>query len=240
MEMIFNSPLSKAKSRNLIDLLGLSADSRILDVGCGTGEFLIQIAERYECEGIGVDIESKNILQAQKSVLNRIPHSKLKFLTTDVSKFEAAQESFDCCVCIGSTHAFSSGEPAYCETLKGLSKLVKINGLILVGEGYWKRPPVRDYLDFIGEPVGVYRSHLENVELASQFGLNPLYATTSNDDEWDDFEWKHRIRKEMDAVDSGNEQKQKALNFTREWTRAYLRWGRGTMGFGFYLFSKIR
>ncbi len=67
----------------------------------------------------------------------------------------------------------------------------------------------------------------------------PLYATTSNEDEWDDFEWSHRraIEAEYQAhpVDSDLAAK---VNSSRAWRDGYLKWGRTTMGFGFYIFQK--
>lgn len=42
--MAFNSPLGAAKAALLIDQLRISAGDRVLDAGCGNGEFLVQLA----------------------------------------------------------------------------------------------------------------------------------------------------------------------------------------------------
>ena len=141
-------------------------------------------------------------------------------------------------LCVGSTHAFAAGADAYPAALRGLSRLVRPGGRVLLGEGYWKRPPSPEYVAFIGDPVGIYRDHAENVSLAESFGLVPLYATTSTSDEWDDFEWRHRMRVESLAREHPDDPDVAArLARSRAWRDAYLRWGRAEMGFGFYLFQ---
>lgn len=217
--MLFNSPLSSARADRLIELLSLDSSSRVIDVGCGAGEFLRRIADRHGCACVGVD------------PIGDFPDSTLRaeFHAAKIQDFEAAPESFDCAICLGATHAFSLGEPAYLEALRGLSRLVRPGGQLLIGEGHWTREPDPEYLEFLGEP-GLYRTHAENVSFAEEFGLIPLYACASNLDEWDDFEWSHHIEKEKS--DSAE-----VIERSRVWRRNYLKWGRGVMGFGFYLFK---
>ena len=63
--MLFNSPIGSEKADRLVELLQLNPDSRVLDVGCGTGEFLIRIAERYRCHGVGVDTDPASLNAAR-------------------------------------------------------------------------------------------------------------------------------------------------------------------------------
>lgn len=142
-------------------------------------------------------------------------------------------------ICLGSTHAFGKGEAAYPNALKGMAALVRPGGMLLVGEGYWKRPPAQPYLELIGDPVGIYRDHAGNIKFADGQGLVPMYAAVSSDDEWDHFEWSHRMRIERERLlhpdDPAVAEK---VARSREWRDGYLRWRRSTMGFGFYLFMK--
>ncbi len=142
-------------------------------------------------------------------------------------------------MCIGSTHAFGQGEAAYQNALKQMNDIVKPNGLILVGEGYWKKKPDQEYLDFIGEPVGIYNNHEQNIQQAESLDLIPMYAVTSNQDEWDHFEWCFRKKAERQVIaEPDNESAQKNLKKVREWNQYYRKYGRTTMGFGFYLYLK--
>ncbi len=117
-------------------------------------------------------------------------------------------------------------------------RLVAPGGLILVGEPYWQQPPAPEYLSLLGEPVGVYRDHVENVLFAERKGLVPVYASVSSDDEWADFEWAHWRRHQDATRGADTARAREELERSRRWRDGYLRWGRSTMGFGFYVFRK--
>ena len=236
--MLFNSPISSEKADRLIDLLQLDSTSRVLDVGCGTGEFLMRIVERYGCHGVGVDTESTSLENARSAAEDRKCAGLIDFIQADIKDYDVGG-SLDCGVCMGASHAYAMDEPAYPETLRGLGSKLKVGGRLLIGESYWTRPPEQEYLDFVGEPNGTYRTHEENVTLAESFGLLPLYAVTSSPDEWDDFEWSHHMRIENHALENPDDPEAiKKRDWGREWRAAYLKWGRGTLGFAFYLFRK--
>ena len=235
--MLFNVPLSPPKADQLIDVLNLSAVDRVLDVGCGSGEFLIRLVEATGVSAVGIDINPDLITQAQQKAAERVPNGAIEFRTADVAD-GLPGPPFDTALCLGSTHAFAMGQDAYPEALIGLQKAVRPGGQILIGEGYWKQHPDHDYVEFIGDPVGIYHSHAENVEFAEKQGLVPLYAITANQDEWDHFEWSHHLEIERGAKGRREEPAvMEALERSRSWRKGYLRWGRDTMGFGYYLFG---
>lgn len=235
--MLFNSPLSSSKADTLVGLLNLRSGHRVLDVGCGTGEFLARVVASFKAGGVGIDINSTSLETARENAASRSLSDQLEFKKADIQDFKPAN-LFDCALCIGSTHAFSLGEPAFPEAIKGLTKMVKPGGSILIGEGFWMQDPAREYLEFLGDPAGVYRTHEENIGIAQSLGLLPLYATTSNLDEWDDFEWRHYMKIETMASENPTEENLQRRDRGRIWRTNYLKWGRGTMGFGFYLFRK--
>ncbi|MFT5194354.1 MAG: SAM-dependent methyltransferase [Cellvibrionaceae bacterium] len=231
--MLFNSPLSFQKADQLIDVLDCSAVDRLLDVGCGTGEFLVRLVDASGASGLGVDINPELISQAQQKAAERLAaHASLEFHKADIAEESLAEDSFDVAICIGSTHAFGMGDEAYPKTLDQLARLVKPGGQILIGEGYWKQPPAQGYLDLLGDTPGIYHSHAENVWFAERRGLIPLYTAVSNTDEWDHFEGAHWLKAEREYAADGER-----LQGIRAWRDGYLRWGRETMGFGFYLFQ---
>ena len=235
--MLFNAPLSNEKADQLIQLLALPQDGQVLDVGCGRGEFLIRLIEATGARGLGIDREQSLISAARASAADRIPAASLEFRGADMQQESFKENTFDGALCIGSTHAFGDGDTAYPNTLSQLSHMVRPGGLILIGEGYWKQPPAAEYLSLIGEPLGIYRDHAANIHFAEARGLTPMYATVSNMDEWDHFEWSHKMEIEREAAeDPVNQALAKKLEWSRIWRNGYLRWGRSTMGFGYYLF----
>lgn len=237
--MTFNCPLSESKAIQLMDVMALETGSRVLDAGCGSGAFLRTLVERHGVYGLGIDLDGEAIKAASQPEIDRRFSSHCEFRRISILDAELDHEDFDAGLCIGSTHAFGMGESAFPNTIREMTRLVKPGGQILIGEGYWKQPPSPEYLERIGEPVGIYRNHAENIVFAEEKGLIPLYALTSNADEWDHFEWTHRMRIEKAASESPDDPALlQKLKRSRQWRDGYLRWGRDTMGFGFYLFRK--
>lgn len=238
---LFNSPLSAAKADQLIAVLGLSEKSRILDAGCGNGEFLIRAVKASGATGLGIDLDQKLIDLARENASQRNTTGHCEFRQSDMQSQELGNQKYDIALCIGSTHAFGSGAEAYPNAINALGQLLRPGGLMLIGEGYWKQPPSAEYLQFLGEPTGIYHDHAANIACAEARGLLPLYAAVSSDDEWDHFEWSHyqraiqRAEANADASAAAEGIKQAIA-----WRNAYLRWGRSTMGFGFYLFRTPR
>jgi SAM-dependent methyltransferase len=239
ISMMFNIPVSARKADRLIRLLDLAEGSRVFDAGCGEGEFLVRVMEMTGAAGVGVDVDAQSIAAARSKAEARVPPGGWEFREWDLQKEVLEEAAFDVAICLGSTHAFGSGEAAYPNTIARLSRAVRPGGQVLIGEGYWRTTPVPEYLELIGEPVGIYRDHEVNVSFGEQQGLVPLYAATSNEDEWDHFEWTHRMRIEQESMlrpdDAEIAEKRRR---SRAWRDGYLRWGRSTMGFGFYLFMK--
>jgi len=236
--LLFNNPLSSDKADRLISLLNTPASATVLDVGCGDGELLIRVVEASNATGLGIDNSASCVANARENAAGRIPEGLCEFRESDIRSEEFEDATFDLAICVGATHAFGTGDNAYPNAIQTLSRLVRPGGLILIGEGYWKQSPAPAYVDLIGQPVGVYHSHEENISYAESEGLVTLYATVSNDDEWDHFEWSHQMRVERQAaLNPSDRELAKKLKRRRQWLDGYLRWGRTTMGFGFYVFT---
>lgn len=235
--MTFNNPIGSAKADQLVQLLELEPGNRALDAGCGAGEFLLRLVEHHQVHGVGVDRDPQCIFEAQQAAAERGLSCRCEFRTEDVNELAIERGEFDVGICIGSTHAFGAGEMAFPNAIRRLTEAVRPGGLILIGEGYWKREPALEYLKLLGEPVGIYRDHAGNISFAEERGLLPLYATVSNEDEWDHFEWSHqlKVRRLVEASPTDPALAERLVR-ARQWRDGYLRWGRSTMGFGVYLF----
>jgi len=55
-EHVFCNPMSVEKFEELIALLSLGPGARVLEIATVKGEFIIRLAERYDIEGIGIDL----------------------------------------------------------------------------------------------------------------------------------------------------------------------------------------
>lgn len=234
LPMQFNAPLSCQRADQLVELLALSPHDAVLDVGCGQGALLRKVVTRWGCQALGIDIDAAAINAAQ---LAADEHGlAIHFRCADAKLLPL--KPVELAICIGATQAYGQDARAWHNTLTVFSRLVRPGGQILIADGFWARPPDPEYLAFLGESPGIEKTHAENIAAAKALGLTPLYAAQSSPDEWDHFEWSHTLAAERAAMDrpespAALQQQQRR----RRWQAAYEKWGRNTMGFGFYLFG---
>ncbi|MBI2565572.1 MAG: class I SAM-dependent methyltransferase [Candidatus Schekmanbacteria bacterium] len=232
---VINAPASDARVAHLLELLDLAAAASIVDLGCGTGEWLIRAVAGSACRGVGVDIDDQALAEARRRALVRGVENRIEWRAEGASEVcRGAGRRFDRALCVGASHAFGGYLPA----LAALVSCTAPGGRVLVGEGFWHRPPSAEYVAFLGGGDEL-RAHEENVWLAERAGLLPLFAGTATLDEWDDFEWAFwRAVATCPGGGGSDDEELRALRERRkQWRDGYLRWGRGTMGFGYYVFG---
>ena len=227
---MFNCPLSAERASRLIEQLNLENHDRVLDIGCGKGEFLIQVAERYDITGVGVDHNSDLTTWAEQKAKERDLSKNLSFVCQDARSFDWKAHKANLIICIGSEFILGG----YRQALRLFSHHLVSSEAMLIGTVYWKQDPVPEYLDLMGGE-NPHFDYLTTVDIAVEEGFIPLYLCRSNEDEWDDFESRHTQNRYRTAMKSDDEA---ALKQTQNWQRGYLRWGSQTIGFGFFLFQK--
>lgn len=235
--MKLNSPVSDLKVDKLLRLLDVKPESRVIDFGCGNGDFLLALYEKSGASCLGIDFDESLIAQGNEKI--GVPAtSRVELRQADAAATASSYEGelFDLTVCMGSSHAFADGHLAYEGAINSMQKLLKPNGMMLIGEGYWKRDPDPEYLEMLGEPVGIYHSFEENIAVAESFGLKPVYAVESSLDEWDDFEWNFLLTAERAVLSSPADRNLKErLTEVRKWNTFYRKFGRSTMGYAHYV-----
>ncbi|HTM89735.1 MAG TPA: methyltransferase domain-containing protein [Terriglobales bacterium] len=88
--------LTTEESRAIPQLLGLTSASFVLEIGCGSGRYALQIAESVGCRVRGVDINAPGIGIATQLVRARNMDSQVCFQQADVSQqLPFAEHSYD-------------------------------------------------------------------------------------------------------------------------------------------------
>lgn len=239
IELLWNNPIGEARMSKYIAALDVSPGQEVLDVGCGCGEALIRILERYDAGGLGIDKSEPHIEEARRRAAGRLSSpgdaDRVEFQVDD-AEFASFGKTFDLVVNVGATHAFGCGADAYDNALQRINAVLKPGGMALIGEGYMKRPATPQYRRLLGEDMPDHMTHAHNVSTATKRGYRPVAAWTSSVEEWDDFEWGYQRIIERRATQEKTSQDQ--LQRRRQWMDAYLKWGRETLGFGVYLLRK--
>lgn len=115
----------------------IKPNSRILDVGCGTGRFSFNLADNAESI-IGIDLSKRNIESANKK-LSKHPNKKLSFKHTTISDLLKNNFHFDYAVM---TYVIHEVNPE--ERVDLISKMSLIADKIIIGDymvpakkGFW-------------------------------------------------------------------------------------------------------
>ncbi|WP_349409402.1 class I SAM-dependent methyltransferase [Pseudalkalibacillus sp. SCS-8] len=230
------NPFSMEKLMRVLTQIPWRKGNRVLDIGAGKCEVLIELINRFEVEGTAIELEKAFVEDAWQNAEGRIPFEHLSVINEDAKKvLPRYDQSFDVVMCLGASHAIGD----YRTTLAAMSKAVKPGGYLLVGEGYWKRKPDEAYLEALGAKEEELLTHAENIKEGEAQGLIPMWATVTNEDEWDNYEWLYSSSMETYCLENPDDPDVAWMRERiRKWRTTYLRWGRDTLGFGLYLFYR--
>ena len=217
--MAIMNPLSSEKLDEAIDAMGSINGSMAIDLGCGKGELARRLSIR-RVGGVAVDI-SRELFGDGDGL-----EPAWQFVEADVTTFTTTQK-FD----IGA----SIGSPG---TLSQLVSLVAPGGLVLYGNGYWRREPDPAYLAALGATREDLSDYGGTIAAGEELGLTPLHAVVASVDDFDRYEWQWSRNGERYAAAHPNEPGvDEFLAWIRAGRQRYVALGgRETLGFGLFLF----
>ncbi|MBP2364816.1 SAM-dependent methyltransferase [Pseudonocardia parietis] len=136
------NPFDEHKLATLGRALRLPAGSRILDLACGKGEMLCTWARDLGYTGLGVDVSSSFIADADTRARELGVESRVGFRHDDAAGFVHDPEA-DVASCMGAS--WIGGGPTWRDSVTGtlalLQRSVRPGGLLLLGEPFWKLRP---------------------------------------------------------------------------------------------------
>jgi ubiquinone/menaquinone biosynthesis C-methylase UbiE len=235
--MRWNTPLSAEHADLLIDRLDLRPGMRIIDLGCGWGELLLQVIGRAlaadngpgrQTSGTGVDTDAAGLDRARTLALQRHLVQHVEFIQAEAAAWHG---SADRALCIGASHAFGGSEPA----LNALTRVIPAGGRLLFGDGCWASTPSPEAATMFGEEV---LSLPRLVEACRAAGWRVIHMSTADQREWDDFESTFRAgRQEWLLAHSGDPRAQEVRDWLDAREREYVEVYRGMLGFAYLILA---
>lgn len=231
------NPMNDIKIDELIRLININPKSRVLDIGCGKGEFLIKLAKKVSIKASGVDLSPYAINEARERTTKAIPNAQIEYIENDGKKYlEKVSEKFDLSVCMGASWIFGNHKG----TLEALTSVTKKNGIIIVGEPYWIKEPSQWYLDISEVKIDDFASFSRNVEIGEELGLRPIYTLASNLDDWDRYEMLQSLSTDDYVINNPEDpDNEELLSKVSKYRTAYIREGRDVLGWALYVFRKL-
>ncbi|MEV8095852.1 class I SAM-dependent methyltransferase [Kitasatospora sp. NPDC085879] len=175
------SPLDDASVRRLLERGLPRGDERVLDLGCGGGEWLLRALTAHpKVHAEGVDVSADALALADRAAEELGVRDRLVLHRLAAEEFTSPQP-FDLVLCVGSTHAFGGLLP----TLAAARRHLAPGGRVLVGDGFWERTPSPEAVEMLGD----FADLAGTVENVSAAGWVPVDGHISTRSELDAYEW---------------------------------------------------
>ncbi|MER6534750.1 class I SAM-dependent methyltransferase [Streptomyces sp900105755] len=193
--LTFHGPLSEARATGMVRRLAATRPSTVLDVGCGWGELMLRLLDALpQAQGLGVDLREEGLRRGRRNARARGLTERVRFVRE--SAVETRRGPADVVLCLGASQALGDGPgPA----LRELRRLVADGGRVLLGEGFWQRPPTEAELAGMwpGASAGDHHDLATLADLAVAAGFRPEWIETASLDEWEEFESAYQADTEV-------------------------------------------
>ncbi|WP_320774313.1 class I SAM-dependent methyltransferase [Streptomyces sp. CRN 30] len=175
------APLDDDSVHRLLDRAVRRGDARVLDLGCGTAEWLLRaLADHPDLRAEGVDTSADSLARARREADARGVGDRLVLHHADAAEFTASRP-FDVVLSVGATHAFGGLLP----TLAAARGHLAPDGTVLIGEGFWENAPTAEAVALLGDLTDLATT----VDRVAADGWTPVHGHVSTWAERDAYEW---------------------------------------------------
>ncbi len=127
--------VDKVETDAAFRLLSPKSGIRVLDAGCGTGNFSIKLA-RMGCDVTGIDVSENMLTQAARKAQEE---QQVRFLKMDAAQTGFSNDFFDAVLCMAAFEFIPNPKDVYNE----FKRVVKPGGAIVIGTiqkgGAWEK-----------------------------------------------------------------------------------------------------
>jgi SAM-dependent methyltransferase len=169
-------PGGRASTEALLQRAALTAESSVLDVGCGVGTTAIEIARRHRAAVTAVDIAPLMLERAGHNVKAADVSDRVSVEEGDILALQYPDDSFDVVIAEAVTMFVDRGRAA-----SELARVCKPGGRVLATEFLWRAPPSPEAREvFLGQvcPGLEFDTLADWIRIYSSAGLDGLESET--------------------------------------------------------------
>ncbi len=228
------NPSSTEKVLRLGKILGLREGSRVIEFGSGFGEILAIWAKAYGITGVGIELREYACDRSRKKMDELGLADKIETVHGKGAEYKFEERSYDVAACIGATFVFGD----YRKTIQAMSKAIKPEGKLAIGEPYWQTEVVPP--KYAKEMPDIH-TRIELLEIAHEEGFDIEYSIPASRDDWARYEaenWFGLVR--WLEENKGHPEFEDVLKFLRKNQEEYFRYGRQYMGWAMFSLNPIK
>ena len=225
-----HNPFTPEKLATLGSALRMDPGSRVLDLGSGSGEMLCTWARDHGVTGTGVDMSQLFTEQARLRAEELGVANQVRFIHDDAAGY-VSDEKADIAACLGATWIAGG----VIGTVELLAQSLRLGGIILVGEPYWRQLPSAEDIaqGCLAHSISDFLPLPALLASFGQHGYDVVEMVLADQDGWDRYEaakWLTMRRwLEANTDDPLVEEVRGQLTLEPEryasYTREYLGWG---------------
>jgi SAM-dependent methyltransferase len=225
-----HNPLTPEKLATLGEALRLKPGMSVLDLGSGSGEMLCTWARDYGITGTGIDMSQLFSRQAKMRAEELGVADQVQLIHDDAAGF-VIEEKVDVAACLGATWIGGG----FAGTIELLSRSLRADGIILIGEPYWRQlPPSEDIATRChANSISEYLVLPKLLATFGDLGYDVVEMVLADQDSWDRYEaakWltMRRWLDEYSDDEFANEVREQLSSEPERYTsytREYMGWG---------------
>jgi SAM-dependent methyltransferase len=169
-------PGGRASTDQLLDWAAITANDRVLDVGCGVGTTALRIARTTGASVVAADLAPLMLDRTRRNVGAAGAAGQVRVDEADILALPYADDSFDVVIAEAVTMFVDRQRAA-----KELARVCRPGGRVLATEFFWRRPPTPEARQvFLGEvcPGLTFEGIDEWVAIYRGAGLDAVRTTT--------------------------------------------------------------
>ena len=223
------NPISEEKLVLLGRRLGLTPESRVLDIASGRGGPALVLAREFGCSIHGIEISPDFHAVAVERIADAGLADRVTFARANAAEAAHAPESYDVALCLGASFVYGS----LADTVEALEPAVRVGGHVVVGEPYWRRLPLPDDYEDRSDPWTTLDG---TVTIFETSGMPVVSVIAASEDDWDRYETPHWQAVERWLVEHPDDPDAVEIRARHERAkRVYLRHGRDVLGWAVFV-----